>query len=1097
MTAARFILRSLLHYRFAYLGVLAGAVLGATVLLGALFAGDSVKKSLQQIGANRTGQATHLLVGGDRFFREELAADLATAAQVRVAPVLLARGTAAPASGQSVVNQVQLIGVTGVFWEFAPTPTTVALDAAKSAVAVNATLARRLGIKIGDTLIVRLQKPGIVAGNAPVAGAESTLQAIRGTVAAVVDDPSFGRFSLDTTQVPSPSVFLPIAMLQESLEQTGRANVLLIDAAKFPADLNRVVENTVRLPDYGLALKWNEIAAAFAVTSNRVFLDPELANAISTSLPAAQPVLSYLVNEFRVGDKATPYSIATATTAVAAPFLPANLGARDIVLNDWLADDLAARVGDEVTLKYFQTGAGGALVEQSATFRVHSVVPLAGLAADSAWMPDFPGISDVDSPGDWDPGLPLDLSRIRGQDDRYWENYRGAPKAFLSIEAGREIWSTRWGSYTALRIPYPREREAELADTILRALRPGMNQLHLRDFRANAEEAARSPVDFGGLFVGMSFFLIIAALGLVAMLLQFSLLQRNREDALLGAVGLPARQLLRWRLSEGFVILLVGCALGLPLAALYTRGILKYLESIWAGQGAGETFLFAAQPVSMAAGAGAFLLLSMLAIWWAIRKQTRSTLSIRLASQAEEITPPAKVRRSSRIILIVTLVMGVGALALSGRGLPAQGAFYLAGFALLAAGIALCRGWMATSAPVDREAPLDARYLGGLNVKARRSRSLTVVGLIATAVFMVLSVSSFRKSVGDEWRERNSGTGGFSFWVETTAALNPARDGRSGGFELFEAQAAQLGDIVPLRAGVGDNVNCFNLNTTSQPQLLAVDSAQLAALGAFRLKIAAHADSADSDGPGWNVLRDAKANGAIPAVVDENTLLWALKRKVGDVLIYMDESGRPFEIQIVGTLPDSILQGYLIVDERLFLEKFPSNAGYSRFLVDARESSELPALRNRLETSSRDVGGRVEITRDVLAAFHQIENTYIAIFTVLGSLGVVLGSLGLAIVVARNLRERRGEFAVMTAIGIPRSVLGRMVFSEFGRLVWWGIAIGTVASAIAVWPSATSLPAGPTLVLVFGLLAGIVALNLVSGWAVFRWSLRDLRPGMQ
>ena len=42
MTAARYIFRSVAHYRFAYLGVLAGAVLGATVLLGAMFAGDSV-----------------------------------------------------------------------------------------------------------------------------------------------------------------------------------------------------------------------------------------------------------------------------------------------------------------------------------------------------------------------------------------------------------------------------------------------------------------------------------------------------------------------------------------------------------------------------------------------------------------------------------------------------------------------------------------------------------------------------------------------------------------------------------------------------------------------------------------------------------------------------------------------------------------------------------------------------------------------------------------------------------------------------------------------------------------------------------------------
>ena len=43
MTVTRYILQSLRHYRFSYLGVLAGAVLGATVLLGAFFAGDSVE----------------------------------------------------------------------------------------------------------------------------------------------------------------------------------------------------------------------------------------------------------------------------------------------------------------------------------------------------------------------------------------------------------------------------------------------------------------------------------------------------------------------------------------------------------------------------------------------------------------------------------------------------------------------------------------------------------------------------------------------------------------------------------------------------------------------------------------------------------------------------------------------------------------------------------------------------------------------------------------------------------------------------------------------------------------------------------------------
>ena len=136
----------------------------------------------------------------------------------------------------------------------------------------------------------------------------------------------------------------------------------------------------------------------------------------------------------------------------------------------------------------------------------------------------------------------------------------------------------------------------------------------------------------------------------------------------------------------------------------------------------------------------------------------------------------------------------------------------------------------------------------------------------------------------------------------------------------------------------------------------------------------------------------------------------------------------------------------------------------------------------------------MELTRDVLMAFHQIENTYIAIFNVLGALGVVLGSLGLAIVVARNLRERRGEFAVLTAIGLPRAVLAKMVFAEFGRLVLWGLAVGACASLVAIWPSLNALPALPTLVLTAAMLTGIALLNLASGWLIFRWSLRDLRP---
>jgi len=58
------------------------------------------------------------------------------------------------------------------------------------------------------------------------------------------------------------------------------------------------------------------------------------------------------------------------------------------------------------------------------------------------------------------------------------------------------------------------------------------------------------------------------------------------------------------------------------------------------------------------------------------------------------------------------------------------------------------------------------------------------------------------------------------------------------------------------------------------------------------------------------------------------------------------------------------------------------------------------------------------------------------------------------------------------------------------------VVLGAAASALATAPVLPDLPAGPTVALVAGLLGGILGLNYLSGWLVFRAALRDLRPGM-
>ena len=943
---------------------------------------------------------------------------------------------------------------------------------------MNEVLAERLGITVGDTVVVRFQRPGVVGGNAPVAGADSSLESIRCMVERILDDGSFGRFSLETTQVPQPSVFMPLALLQSAFELEGRANLLLLKTDESVDVIHSSLQDKVTLLDYQLSLEWLSTAGVWEVKSERVFIDGDIGGALVKGVEQVQPVTSYLVNGINIRDRSTPYSIGAAVDPTTVSFLPDDLGDSEVVINQWTADDLGAQPGDVVELTYFQSDNSGLLVEQSSNFTLRSIIPIAGLAADRAWMPNFPGISEADVPSDWDAGLPMDLELIREKDEEYWEEHRGTPKVFLSNQAGLGIWSTQWGNYTALRIPA--DENASLEGALLALLRPEMNQLILQDFQMSAQASASSAVDFGGLFIGMSFFLILAALGLVAMLFQFCLLQRNRESALLSSVGIRGKQLMLWRLAEALVLLIVGSAVGLPLAAWYTKRILSFLESIWAGQTSTATFVFHADPTTISIGIVTFLVLSLLALWYSMRRQAKRSLSIRLKGSAEEVVETGRPWKT-QVLVVGGLVIGLGAVFTSGTVMPAQGAFYLAGFALLMAGLGLCRLWLLKAGGVERIEKMDAGELSKLNVASRVSRSLTVVGLIAAAVFMVLSVASFRKHVGDDWLERSSGTGGFAFLVETTTPLNLPRDGIGQTFDIFENSLDDLGEIVAFRMGAGDNVNCFNLNTTSQPQLISVDVAKLDQLGAFSLR-----KMDDSMGSGWSALSELTGKGAVPAIVDETTLMWALKKKVGDTFLYQNEKGDDFTVQIVGTIKDSIFQGYLLIDEVHLLREFPSNAGYSLFLTDVAEDTEVDAVRSRIENFATDVGGTVDLTRDILQSFHQIENTYIAIFNVLGSLGVIVGSLGLTIVVARSIQDRLGEFSVMTAIGISRKVLGKMVFSEYSRLVYWGLWVGLIASVISIWPNLQHLPPGPTAILVVGLLAGIVVLNLVCGVVAFK-----------
>jgi ABC-type antimicrobial peptide transport system permease subunit len=233
-------------------------------------------------------------------------------------------------------------------------------------------------------------------------------------------------------------------------------------------------------------------------------------------------------------------------------------------------------------------------------------------------------------------------------------------------------------------------------------------------------------------------------------------------------------------------------------------------------------------------------------------------------------------------------------------------------------------------------------------------------------------------------------------------------------------------------------------------------------------------------------LGQRETNGPVPAVGDANSIQWALGKKVGDVLDYADEHGRTFQIRLVGGLANSVLQGNLLIDESAFRERFPSRRGYNYFLISA-PSNAVSRVTQALAGALEDQGLELVSAAERLNAFNAVQNTYLGAFQLLGALGLLLGSAGLAIVLLRNLLERRGELAVLTAVGFSRPRLLQLVLSEHAVLLAAGLGLGVLCAAVAVFPAwilsgtqppAISLALTMTAVMLNGLAWTVVAARL-------------------
>ncbi len=1050
MTLSQFVFRSLRHYGKSHAGLAFGAFLAAAVLSGSLLVGDSVRASLRRAADARLGSVAAGVLGGDRWFTESLARKAAANGDgpSAVAPLIVADGAVSAATGGVRVNAVQVLGVESGFWKLSPEGT--AVEIARGEVAINESLAARLGAKAGDTILTRLEQPSAISRDAPLSGSTNQEVTLRRVVGRVLGAGDFGAFQLAASQRVPDSVYFNLEDLQLQLEMDGRVNALLADAVAAEGMRERLEEGK-SLEDF--ALKLERVAGdvkEWQIGTDRVFLDQVLASDLLRR-EGAYGVLTYLVNGITSASGGTPYSMVAAVEEerLAARFGAAG-GAQGAVISQWLADDQKLKAGDELTLRYFVVGTGRALEEASATFTVGAVLPMDRPVLNRDWTPKFPGVSDVDNCRDWDPGIPMDTAAIRDQDEKYWDDFGATPKVFIGLEAGRKLWGNRFGNLTSVRFLDAGEEEAALRMELVEGLRLDHIGLVPRDLRGAAAAAARGSVDFGGLFVGLSFFLIAGALVFAALLFLFTLEKRAGQIGLLMALGWTARQVRRALLLEAGWIAVAGVVLGVAAGGVYTRLALRGLSGVWSGAAPGLELVYAPGAATMAVAGVSALLVVVAVLAWSSRKIFQTPPRALLAGGGNEPAGSQAGAGGKAGWLALLCVLGAAGLlwagARAGSAEMVAGLFFGAGTLLLAAGLLLLRVWMRRGQGRAGQAAVSLMEIGMRGVARRPARSLAVAGMMAAGIFLVTAVNAFRLSAGDDETRRDTGTGGFALIGESSLPVYESLTEKAG-VEAFglDDEILQGVSVVPFRVLEGDDASCLNLNRAQKPVLTGVNAALLVERGAFKFASGGEA--------GWQALQ-ATADGALSAIADQATAMWGLGIGVGDTITYQDAQGRDFEVRLTGLLAGSVLQGKIIIAEEAFLEKYPNAPGYRFFLIDA-PVQRAPEVSAHLTRQLEKRGLALEPARTRLLAFLTVQNTYIGIFTVLGGLGVLLGTAGLGVLVARHVLERRGELGLMQALGFRRGVLRGLVLGEHALLLAAGLALGVVCALVAVWPGAT------------------------------------------
>ncbi|WP_341268558.1 ABC transporter permease [Gordonia malaquae] len=524
--------------------------------------------------------------------------------------------------------------------------------------------------------------------------------------------------------------------------------------------------------------------------------------------------------------------------------------------------------------------------------------------------------------------------------------------------------------------------------------------------------------------------------------------QRNRELALLRAIGASRKDVSRSVLTEALLVGVLGGAIGLGLGAAIAAGMLAFTKSQGLPSNGIEVGLSA---IASAVFVG--IIVTMLSAWIPARRASR--IPPVEAMRESTVEPGTGSLRKRTLIGAVLGVLAVAALVVGGLGEGSGPALIVAVGAVLAivavvlAAPALSQPFVGALGGVFQKPFGTVGRLARTNAVRNPRRSAATAFALTLGLMLVVVI----------------GTLGSSF----KGTINSAVDkGVKADFIITGTNGGQM----PL--GLADAVRKAPDAQTVVSQAIAI-----AKLDGKNLWMTAPLGGKLSD---VAVVTPVEGVVDVPAdgmAVDQPTASeqgW----KIGDDVKLTSLTGTDVTVPIVGIYEPSEIAGPRLIGQNVYDKLVPSEAMrvVQPIWVKGKPGVDADTLRSQLEdvTAPYLIAQIQDREQFKNAISSQIDQMMITLYALLG-LSLVIAVLGIINTLALSVVERKREIGMLRAVGMARAQVRRSIYLESTYIAVFGALLGAVLGLAIGMPLVRTLA-------YWGLEGVVIPWSLIGGTLV-------------